>query len=126
MWDALRRKSLPYSLEAGLDNCPHPNEIDLKRIERRLADRCRYRYVSPQVSPVPNGYEIRSPCCSRNIDKSGGMIDIAKLEYEQDGRSWRLYRKEHEGGSWLLHDVYTTLSELLDELNRDPERKFWQ
>ncbi|MBY0579634.1 MAG: DUF3024 domain-containing protein [Burkholderiales bacterium] len=109
-----------------MDNCPHPNEIDLRRIERRLSDRCRYRYVSPQVSAIPNGYEIRSPCCSRNIDKSGGMIDIARIEFVPQKRTWRLYSKEHEGGIWRFHAEYPNLPELLKAINEDPERRFWQ
>lgn len=110
----------------GKSGCPHPNELDLKRIERRLADRDRYRYVSPEVKAIENGYEVRSPCCSRNIDKGGGTIDIARIEFVQDERVWRLYRKEHAAGNWLFHAGYSTLSELLKALNQDPERKFWQ
>ncbi len=105
---------------------PHPNEFDLKRIERRISERYRYRYVSPEVVAVPNGYEIRSPCCSRNIDKSGGKIDIARLEYVEKTKFWRLYSKEHAGGIWMLYAEYETLQALLSEINRDPDRKFWQ
>ena len=126
MWAALRRKSPPYSMEAGLAGYPHPNELDLKRIERRISERCRYRYVSPEVVAIPNGYEIRSPCCSRNIDKLGGTIDIARMEYAEESKLWRLYCKEHSGGIWMLYAEYETLQALLSELNLDPERRFWQ
>ena len=107
-----------------MQNCPHPNEFDLRRILRKISDRCRYRYVSPEVAAIANGYEIRSPCCSRNIDKSGGTIDIARLEYAEG--IWRLYSKEHERGRWQLYAEYDTLQRALDELNRDTDRRFWQ
>ena len=125
MWDALRRKFPQCSSEASV-KCPHPNELDLKRIERRISERQRYRYVSPEVFAVENGYEIRSPCCSRNIDKSGGTIDIARMEYMPETGQWRLYRKIHADGRWLFHAEYGTLASLLNELNLDPERRFWQ
>lgn len=125
MWDALRRKSLRYSPEASVRS-PHPNEFDLKRIERRISERQRYRYVSPEVFATENGYEIKSPCCSRNVDKSGGTIDIAKMEYLSESKLWRLYSKSHLDGKWQFHAEYETLQELLNELNLDPERRFWQ
>ena len=42
-----------------------PNDLDLKRIQRGLESRRRYRYVSPVVAPVEAGYRIEAPCCSR-------------------------------------------------------------
>ena len=57
----------------------HPNDVDRKRIERALAARVRYRYVSPEVQADEAGYRIQSPCCSRNVDKAGGTIDIWPL-----------------------------------------------
>ena len=107
-----------------MESCPHPNELDLKRIARRISQRTRYRYVSPEVYAVENGYEVRSPCCSRNIDKTGGTIDIARIEYAAG--IWRLYSKEHATGKWLLHAEYETLQAVLDELNHDTGRRFWQ
>ena len=107
-------------------HCPHPNDVDRKRIERTLTQRLRYRYVSPEVFPIENGYQIKSPCCSRNIDKSGGVIDVARLEFVAAQRIWRLYRKEHKQSQWLLHSEFERLTELMDQLNQDPERIFWQ
>ena len=68
----------------------HPNQLDCKRIERALGRRERYRYVTPQVIPdeEEHGYRIESPCCSRNVEPSGGIIDIALLKYlDGHGRS---------------------------------------
>ena len=62
-------------------NCPHPNEVDRKRISKTLAERDRYKYVAPSVLPDVDGYLVRSPCCSRNVDPDGGEIDIARIEY---------------------------------------------
>jgi hypothetical protein len=103
-----------------------PNDVDRKRIERALDARARYRYVSPEVRAVEGGYWIQSPCCSRNIDKHGGVIDIARLEYVSEPRRWRLYRKDHAQHEWQLYGEFSALSELLQLLNQDPDRIFWQ
>ena len=105
--------------------CPHPNEVDCKRIERALANRERYRYVSPRVYPVFNGYRVESPCCSRNIDKEGGVIDIAQLEYLPAAGAWRLYRKNHRADQWETYAALSSLMEALEVLKCDPLRMFW-
>lgn len=103
----------------------HPNEFDCKRIERSLSKRVRYRYVSPHVIPddTEQGYRIESPCCSRNVEASGGIIDIALVKYFDP--HWLLYRKDHEYGTWVLHSVVDTLGEALEILLPDEERVFW-
>jgi Protein of unknown function (DUF3024) len=103
----------------------HPNEFDRKRIERVLERRKRYRYVTPEVHAIDNGYVIRSSCCSRNIDPEGGVIDIAKLEFRDDRPCWWLYHKDHEIGHWIMHGEYPALPQILDLLNLDPDRRFW-
>jgi len=108
------------------DVSPHPNDVDRKRIERVLEDRVRYRYVTPVVRPATNGYRIESPCCSRNIDPDGGDIDIARLEYLRSRRVWLLYRRQHATREWLFYAEFATLAALLEQLNHDPERLFWQ
>ena len=105
---------------------PHPNEFDLKRIRRMLEKRVRYRYVSPVVQPIAEGYLVMSPCCSRNIDASGGVIDIARIKYDHPKNEWRLYHKDHALAVWALHSTSATLHELLACLNEDPSRVFWQ
>ena len=105
---------------------PHPNEFDQRRIERLLEQRVRYRYVSPEVKPTAEGYLVVSPCCSRNIDSSGGIIDIARIEYVQAQGIWHLYHKDHELGAWKLHSDAPTLQLLIVCLNEDPSRVFWQ
>lgn len=104
----------------------HPNELDRKRIERALEARTRYRYVSPAVQDSDKGYQIQSPCCSRNVDPDGGVIDIARLEYMEGRRAWRLYRKDHSQHAWQLYGEFHSLAMLLDVLNHDPDRIFWQ
>lgn len=103
----------------------HPNDVDRKRIERSLAQRERYRYVSPHVisDEEEGGYRIESPCCSRNVDPSGGVIDIALVKYFKP--HWLLYRKDHEYSTWVLHSVVDTLHEALEILLPDDERVFW-
>lgn len=105
---------------------PHPNDLDRKRIERALKERKRYRYVSPMVRPIEGGYLIASPCCSRNIDADGGIVDIALLQYENGQGIWQLLRKDHSQGRWEFHSAHARLPELMNYLNIDPERKFWQ
>lgn len=104
----------------------HPNEFDRKRIERSIKKRKRYRYVEPQVFAIENGYRIESACCSRNVDPEGGIVDIALLQYEADSGNWHLFRKNHDTKSWELDSTYDRLAELLDLLNDDSARKFWQ
>jgi hypothetical protein len=109
-----------------LGRCPHPNDLDLKRIKRALQARKRYRYVRPKVLAVAGGYRIESPCCSRNIDADGGIIDVALLQYDLEQNAWQIYRKDHRYGTWELHSTSLRLPEVLERLNTDPERKFWQ
>ena len=104
----------------------HPNELDRRRIERTLKARKRYRYVSPKVSVVAGGYRIEAPCCSRNIDRDGGVVDVALLLYDPDRAEWRLFRKDHRGDAWTFHSHHGRLIDLLDLLNADPDREFWQ
>lgn len=105
---------------------PQPNFFDQRRIERALEERVRYRYVTPTVVPVPDGYRIESPCCSRNVDPAGGVVDVALLQYRADVPGWRLFRKEHASGQWLPHSDFRRLTEALQLLNADPDRQFWQ
>ncbi|MFB9267582.1 DUF3024 domain-containing protein [Bradyrhizobium erythrophlei] len=109
---------------AGL--IPHPNELDRKRIERGLSSRRHYRYVSPSVTPVRGGYLIESPCCSHNIDKNGGRIDVALIHYDAVSGIWKLFWKNHARGIWEFYSIYHRLTSAVDELNTDPERLFWQ
>jgi hypothetical protein len=104
----------------------HPNDLDRKRIERSLKARQRYRYVVPRVVPVSDGYRIESPCCSRKIDAEGGVIDVALLLFLADEGRWRLFRKNHADGGWEIDRDYDRLAELLEHLNADPQRRFWQ
>ncbi len=103
-----------------------PNELDRRRIERALERRKRYRYVSPGVRVVEDGYVIESPCCSRNVDPEGGCIEVALLQYAPGPAPWRLYRKQHDQSQWHLHATFNRLGELLEEVNADPLRLFWQ
>jgi len=104
----------------------HPNELDRKRIERSLKSRQRYRYVSPTVTGVVGGYVIESPCCSRNIDAEGGVIDVALLHYDPTAGTWQLFRKDHKANAWELHSTHPRLVAVTDLLNADPDRVFWQ
>ena len=104
----------------------HPNDVDRKRIERMLEGRKRYRYVKPQVSPAPDGYRISSPCCSRRVDRNGGIIDIAFLKYDIQTQLWCLYRRDHANQEWMLYSELPKLNELVQCLNEDPARIFWQ
>lgn len=133
-WDALKKRLHRFSEDGSLASdetrdtgaSPHPNDVDRKRIARALARRERYRYVSPCVRPVTGGYRIESPCCSRNLDPDGGVVDIALLQFVPGTRAWQLYRRDHAACHWRLYGSYDGLAQLLDILNADPERQFWR
>lgn len=100
------------------------HEMDRVRIVRALRQRVRYRYVQPQVERADEGgWVIKSPCCSRNIDPTGGVIDIAWVEPTEG--AWALYFKDHVHERWVLHDESRHLQPLLDELCVDTMRVFW-
>lgn len=104
----------------------HPNDVDRKRIERALRERKRYRYVEPRVLPETDGYRITSPCCSRNIDAAGGIIDIAFVQFVQARNSWCLYHMDHTVKRWVLFAELAQLRDLIKQLNDDTQRIFWQ
>lgn len=104
----------------------HPNDLDKKRIERAIKARKRYRYVTPRVLATEGGYRIESACCSRNIDPEGGIVDIALMLFDFDQGGWQLFRKNHGTSQWELDSTHGRLKEVLDLLNADDDRKFWQ
>jgi hypothetical protein len=104
----------------------HPNDLDRKRIERALKARKRYRYVTPSVATAIGGYRIESPCCSRNVDRDGGVVDVALLLHDADGARWQLFRKDHKSDLWQLDSTHDRLPAALERLNADPDRTFWQ
>ncbi|MHB1513176.1 MAG: DUF3024 domain-containing protein [Acidiferrobacter sp.] len=103
----------------------HPNDVDRRRILRLLKNRRRYRYTQPVVLPGPDGYIVRSPCCSRRIDGTGGVIDIAWLRYRSEHNIWHLYRRDHATEAWVIQSAQASLTEAVAELNNDPARVFW-
>ncbi len=103
----------------------HPNDVDRRRILRLLKNRRRYRYTQPVVLPGPDGYIVRSPCCSRRIDGAGGVIDIAWLRYRSGHNIWHLYRRDHATEAWVIQSTQASLTEAIAELNNDPMRVFW-
>lgn len=108
------------------------------RVERALRQRARYRYVKPRVLREGDGLRIESHCCSRNVDPSGGVIDIALLRPAAESGAlppgaglsvaqfcWSLYVRDHSRGAWSLAREAAALDELLDLLCTDPDRVFW-
>lgn len=93
-------------------------------IQRALRDRARYRYVHPMVWSEGDAFRVEAPCCSRNVDPTGGVIDIALLRPGEDGQ-WELSLRDHVRGEWELHGQGLSLGEALAALCTDPERKFW-
>lgn len=113
-------------MKAARASAAHPNDLDRRRIERALSGRKRYRYVSPEVRIVDDGYLVRSPCCSRNIDPEGGVIDIALLICRSGKAPWRLYSREDATDQWALRGSFAGLGDLLEHLSSDTERVFWR
>lgn len=97
-------------------------EVAYRRVVRALRTRKRYRYVRPEVRPQGEGFLVVSPCCSRNVEPDGGIIEIAWLE--RAGEAWRLHFRDHATRRWAQR-AEGTLPMLLDVLCVDPERVFW-
>jgi hypothetical protein len=102
-----------------------PDEVEERRILRALKRRARYRYVSPELRAEPDGFRILSPCCSRNVDATGGMIDIALLVRGAAPGAWLLYSRKHAEAAWELQGT-GRLHVLLELLCSDPQRIFWK
>ncbi|MGC3962846.1 MAG: hypothetical protein QM803_05800 [Rhodocyclaceae bacterium] len=94
-----------------------------RRVLHALSRRHRYLYVQPQVSLHRGGWLVTCPCCSRNVNPQGGVIDIALLM--RDTKSWLLFAKQHPDGRWQLKYVDEDLDAVLDMLCHDPLRVFW-
>jgi len=94
------------------------------RLERALRQRVRYRYVQPSVLREGESFRIQSPCCSRNVDPAGGLIDIALLVPHGAGR-WCLCYRDHASATWVTRFQNQPLDILVDLLCVDSERQFW-
>ena len=99
-------------------------DLGCARIEKSLQQRTRYRYVHPTVSRVGSDYLVSSPCCSRNVDPDGGVIEIA-LFTPLNGGGWLLSARDHASQQWVQYDEAPHLQPLLDQVCADPTRVFW-
>lgn len=99
------------------------------RLVRALRQRSRYLYVKPRVLREGPSLRIESPCCSRNVDPRGGVIDIALLTPIPSGGAdvaqWLLFRRDHTRRCWEQHGDPAPLDELTELLCIDPDRVFW-
>lgn len=100
------------------------SDFMIYRLERALRERVRYRYVEPLVLREGESFRIQSPCCSRNVDPSGGLIDIALLTPGADG-GWSLSARDHAKSVWRTCLQGKPLDTVLDALCVDSERQFW-
>lgn len=98
--------------------------LTLHRLERALRARTRYRYVRPVVMQEGHVFRIQSPNCSRRVDPSGGVIDIALL-VPHEGNHWCLCSRDHRAGQWVARLQNATLDDVLHTLCTDPKRQFW-
>jgi uncharacterized protein (DUF1919 family) len=96
----------------------------VRRMERALRERVRYRYVQPQVLREGDAFRIQSPCCSRKVDPTGGLIDIALL-VPHYGSHWCLCSRDRANNTWEPRHQDVSLDLLLDLLCVDSERQFW-
>lgn len=110
----------------------HVFVLDRVRIEVALEARSRYKYVQPRVLREGEGWQVRSPNCSRNIDPSGGEIPIAWLTPGPQASGsglpawWQLHARDHAQGLWRPTLRAPTLTEVLQRLVQDPDREYWQ
>lgn len=100
-------------------------DLDARRIERALDQRVRYKYVHPRVVREGKGWKVVSPNCSRNIDPTGGEIDIAWLVPDAE-LGWLLYSRDHVLACWQMRRSDASLPALLTHLCEDPNREYWQ
>lgn len=100
------------------------HDLMQRRLERALRQRVRYRYVQPSVLREGDSFRIQSPCCSRNVDPTGGLIDIALLVPHESGR-WCLCSRDHTQATWVAQFQDQPLNLLMDLLCVDTERQFW-
>ncbi len=94
------------------------------RITRAIEHRARYRYVRPHVVREGDGWKIVSPNCSRNVDPTGGEIDIAWFVPLSGGR-WRVHTRDHAAGEWRVQGEPGSFDEALSAVCADPSRVFW-
>jgi hypothetical protein len=99
-------------------------DLVVRRVERALKERVRYRYVKPLVLHEGESYRIQSPCCSRKVDSSGGMIDIALLVPHENSH-WCLCSRDHANNTWVVQVQNEPLEEVLDLLCVDSDHVFW-
>jgi hypothetical protein len=99
-------------------------DLVVRRVEQALRERVRYRYVQPRVWREGGGFRIQSPCCSRKVDPTGGLIDIALL-VPHEGSHWCLCARDHAHNTWEPRHQDTSLEVLLDLLCLDSEHQFW-
>jgi hypothetical protein len=108
-------------------------DLIIYRLKRALRQRVRYRYVKPLVLREGQSFRIQSPCCSRNVDPGGGLIDIALLTPGVAGAGgetgaaggWSLSARDHAAGVWRTRLQGQPLDTVLDALCVDSERQFW-
>jgi hypothetical protein len=113
---------MPAEALASREHVIGPAEVAHRRILRALRTRRRYRYVKPTVRERDGGFVVTSPCCSRSVDRDGGVIEIAWIE--STGVGWRLHRRDYAANAWAPCDE-GPLPRLLDLLCSDPDRLFW-
>ena len=109
------------------------SDLMIHRLQRALRERVRYRYVEPLVLREGQSFRVQSPCCSRNVDPSGGLIDIALLTPGAPGAGdetgaaggWSLSARDHLKSVWLTRLQGEPLDTVLDALCVDSERQFW-
>ena len=113
-------------MNATLEARTAPRDLTLHRLERALEERVRYRFVQPSVLTDADGYRVESPCCSRNVDPSGGTIAIALLKPPGgEHPCWTLCSRDHQQQTWVEKHRADQIGPLLDLLCVDSERCFW-
>lgn len=100
------------------------HDLTQHRLGQALRERVRYRYVKPRILLEDGSYRIQSPCCSRKIDPTGGLIDIALLVPHQ-GNRWCLCSRDHVNHRWVPRCQNESWDTVLDLLCIDSERQFW-
>ena len=98
--------------------------LEAARILAGLQARVRYRYVRPRIEREGEGWKVVSPNCSRNVDRTGGEIDIAWFQPAGAGR-WLLHARDHAAQAWRPVAGTTSLAAAVGLLCDDDDRVYW-
>lgn len=112
-------------------------ELTRRQLERQLSEFCDKRVPAFARHQVRLEYEIRGnsativerrvPYRPISPDEPWTRLAVAQLRFDTAQRNWTLYWRDRDE-RWHLYELIDpspTISELLNEIERDPTAIFW-